>query len=74
MAMSSEDKQLSALKVLVTENERAKFGFTQGELDRAKSEFIASIEKAYNDRTKTNSENFCRRISSKFLRKRTEMN
>jgi hypothetical protein len=25
----------------------------QGELDRAKSEFMASIEKAYNDRTKT---------------------
>ncbi|MFT5253156.1 MAG: zinc protease [Flavobacteriales bacterium] len=29
VAMSQEDKQLSALKVLVTENERAKkFGFT----------------------------------------------
>jgi zinc protease len=36
VAMSQEDKQLSALKVLVTENERAKkFGYTR-ELDRAK--------------------------------------
>jgi hypothetical protein len=44
--MSQEDKQL-ALKVLVTENERAKkFGFTEGELNRAKSEFLASTEKA----------------------------
>jgi zinc protease len=36
----TEDKQLAALKVLVTENERAKkFGFTEGELNRAKSNF-----------------------------------
>lgn len=68
VAMSQEDKQLSALKVLVTENERAKkFGFTQGELDRAKSEFMASIEKAYNDRTKTNSENFVGEFQANFL-------
>jgi hypothetical protein len=40
------------------ENERAKKFGSQEELDRAKSEFMASIEKAYNDRTKTNSENF----------------
>jgi zinc protease len=46
VAMSQEDKQLAA-KVLVTENERAKkFGFTEGELNRAKSEFLASTEKA----------------------------
>jgi zinc protease len=39
VAMSQEDKQLAA-KVLVTENERAKkFGFTEGELNRAKSNF-----------------------------------
>jgi zinc protease len=45
--MSQEDKQLAALKVLVTENERAKkFGFTEGELNRAKSNFLASTEKA----------------------------
>ena len=38
LAMSQEDKQLAALKVLVTENERAKkFGFTEAELDCAKS-------------------------------------
>ncbi|WP_426064222.1 M16 family metallopeptidase [Flavobacterium sp. DSP2-3-1] len=70
LAMSQEDKQLSALKVLVTENERAKkFGFTQGELDRSKSEFLAAIEKAYNDRDKTNSVNFVGEYQSNFLEK-----
>ena len=70
LAMSQEDKQLSALKVLVTENERAKkFGFTQGELDRSKLEFLASIEKAYNDRDKTNSVNFVGEYQANFLEK-----
>ena len=70
VAMSQEDKQLSALKVLVTENERAKkFGFTQGELDRSKLDFLASIEKAYNDRDKTNSVNFVGEYQANFLEK-----
>jgi zinc protease len=70
VAMSQEDKQLSALKVLITENERAKkFGFTQGELDRSKLEFLASIEKAYNDRDKTNSVNFVGEFQANFLEK-----
>lgn len=70
VAMSQEDKQLSALKVLVTENERAKkFGFTQGELDRSKLDFLASIEKAYNDREKTNSVNFVGEYQANFLEK-----
>ncbi|MDG2432797.1 pitrilysin family protein [Flavobacterium sp.] len=70
VAMSQEDRQLSALKVLVTENERAKkFGFTQAELDRAKSEFLASIEKTYNDRNKTNSINFVGELQANFLEK-----
>lgn len=70
VAMSQEDKQLAALKVLVTENERArKFGFTQGELDRSKAEFLASIEKSYNDRNKTNSDRFVSEYQSHFLHK-----
>ena len=69
-AMSQEDKQLEALKVLVTENERAKkFGFTPGELDRAKSEFLAGFETVYNDREKRNSENFVSEYQSHFLEK-----
>jgi zinc protease len=67
-AMVSEDKQLDALKVLVEENERVrKFGFTQGELDRAKSEFLAMIESQYNDRDKSESENFVSEYQGHFL-------
>lgn len=67
-AMSEENKELDALKVLVTENERAKkYGFTQGELDRAKSDILARYEKAYNDRDKSNSANFVGEYQSHFL-------
>ena len=70
IAMTQENNQLSALNVLVSENERAKkFGFTQGELDRAKAQFIASIEKAYNDKDKINSENFAGEYQANFLEK-----
>ena len=67
-AMTQEDKQLEALKVLVTENERAKkYGFTQSELDRAKSDYLARYEQAYNDRDKSNSEMFVSEYQSYFL-------
>lgn len=69
-AMMAEDKQLSALKVLINENERAKkYGFTSGELDRAKASFLAQIEKSYNDKDKTNSERFVGEMQSNFLEK-----
>lgn len=69
-AMSQEDKQLEALKTLLTENERAKkFGFTQSELDRAKAENLAGMETAYNDRDKTDSENFVSELQGHFLTK-----
>lgn len=69
-AMSAEDKQLDALKVLVTENERVKkFGFTDGELKRAKSDFLAGMERTYNDRDKTNSSRFVGEYQAHFLEK-----
>ena len=69
-AMMAEDKQLSALKVLINENERAKkYGFTSGELDRAKASFLAQIEKSYKDKDKTNSEGFVGEMQSNFLEK-----
>ncbi|AWA31338.1 peptidase M16 [Flavobacterium magnum] len=68
MAMMQEDQQLSALNVLVTENARAKkFGFTQGELDRAKSEFLARYESAFNDRDKSESQNFIGEYQAYYL-------
>nr|WP_314494914.1 insulinase family protein [uncultured Chryseobacterium sp.] len=56
-AMVKEGNQLNALKVLLEETERAKrFGFTQGELDRAKAQVISNLEKSYNNRDKTESD------------------
>jgi len=67
-AVVQEDKQLSALKVLTVENERAKkYGFTEGEFERAKSEVLAQYEKQYNDRDKTDSDNFVAQYQSEFL-------
>ncbi|MFA7444855.1 MAG: insulinase family protein [Flavobacteriaceae bacterium] len=68
-AMTQEDKQLSALNVLAVENERVrKYGFTQSELDRAKTQYLASIERSYNDRDKTESSRFVSQFQSHFLR------
>lgn len=67
-AMTAEDKQLEALKVLAIENERARrFGFTQSELDRTKTETLAYYEKAYNDRDKNNSSAYLGRYQTHFL-------
>jgi zinc protease len=67
-AMIDEKKQLEALKVLVSENERVKkFGFTAGEFERAKSEILSSSENQFKDRDKTNSENFVWECQSNFL-------
>lgn len=67
-AMVQEDKQIAALKVLVNENERAKkFGFTQNELDRAKSEYLARYENAFNDKDKTESDKFVQEFQTNFL-------
>src|SRR5690606_31326019 len=67
-AKTQEDKQLSALNVLVRENERVrKYGFTQSELERTKTEILAYYEKFYNDRDKTNSSSFVSQFQSHFL-------
>ncbi len=68
VAMVQEDKQLSGLKVLVNENERAKkYGFTQAELDRAKASAKASYDAAHNERDKQNSDNYVGQYQSHFL-------
>lgn len=67
-AMINEDKQIEALKVLVTENERVrKFGFTAGELERAKSEVLSRVENQFKDKDKTESENFVWECQANFL-------
>ncbi len=69
-AMTKEDKQLDALKVLVEESERVKkYGFTEGEFERAKAEWMADLEKSYNDRDKTESRRYVSEYQQHFLKK-----
>ncbi|SEP77332.1 M16 family metallopeptidase [Flavobacterium urocaniciphilum] len=68
MAMTEDNKQLEALKVLVDENNRVKkFGFKQGELDRAKAEVLAWKDKQYKEKDKQNSEMYVNELQSHFL-------
>lgn len=69
-AMTQENKQLDALKVLVYENERAKkFGFTQGEFERAKLDMITRMESMLKEKDKRNSEQYVWQYQSHFLEK-----
>lgn len=64
-AMTEVGKQKKGLEVLLEELERAKkFGFSESELERAKNEQLSRMEKAFNDKDKTES----RRIVGKYVR------
>ena len=67
-AMTSETGQLNALKTLLEENERVrKFGFFQGEFERAKKDILANYEKAYKDKDKTESNRVIGEFVSHYL-------
>lgn len=58
----------TALTALSIEIERAKkFGFTEAEVERGKKQILAYMEKAYNDREKTESANYVQEYISHFL-------
>ncbi len=60
----------TALTALIQEDERArKFGFTAPELDRAKKNTMKAIERAYNERDKTESEPLADELIRNFLAK-----
>ncbi len=57
-----------ALNALVEEIERVKrFGFTASELDRAKKSMLANYERMYNNRDKTESDNYVEEYANNFL-------
>ena len=67
-AVCREDGIERALQTLVGEIERVRrFGFTESELKRQKEEARSNIEKAYNERNKTESRNFAREYVSNYL-------
>lgn len=61
-------KIMEGFKALLIENERVrKFGFTEGELKRAKSAMMKSMETAYNERDKRESIDRAEEYSRNFL-------
>ena len=68
VAISSETGQLEALKTLLIENERVRrYGFFEGEFNRAKQNILARLEKAYKDKDKTLSQNIVGEYIRHFL-------
>ncbi len=67
-AVTSETGQLEGLETLLKEAQRVKHhGFTESELDRAKRSMLASIEKAYNEREKSQSRGFASELIRNYL-------
>lgn len=67
-AISAEGRSLDVMKILVQEAERVrKHGFNQSEFDRAVKSRLAYIEKAYNERDKTESRRLCNELLNNFL-------
>ncbi len=64
----STDGVERSLKTLLEENARVqKFGFTQSELDRAKSSFLNGIERSLKEKDKTRSDRYVQEYLDNFL-------
>ena len=71
-AMVGEDNIMKGLAAIVRENERVKqFGFTKGELERAKKRMLNSMEKQMKEQDKTESGRFAAQYVSSFLNEST---
>lgn len=67
-AVLGKDGVEPAISAIIQENERArKFGFTAAELDRMKKVLMKNIERAYNERDKTESSAIVREYIQNFL-------
>lgn len=70
VAGTSAEGQLKALETLLAESERVKrFGFKNGELERAKKNVLARFEKEYKDRNNNESERIVSAYINNFLQK-----
>lgn len=67
-AITSPTGQLTALKVLLEENERVKrFGFQKGEFERAKKEVLAQLSKSFKNKNKTESNVYVSKYVNNYL-------
>lgn len=67
-AMPKENKINEAVSLLIEENQRVKqFGFTENELKRQKAQMLSQLEKALQEKDKTESKQFVQEYLSNFL-------
>ncbi|MDR2130740.1 MAG: insulinase family protein [Odoribacteraceae bacterium] len=67
-ATAKPNEEALALEAIYRENERVKrFGFTEGELQRLKTNTLVSIESSYKQRDKITSDSYVDNIKSHFL-------
>lgn len=67
-ATAKPNEEAQALETIYRENERVKrFGFTQGELDRAKTNMLVGLESANKQKDKTTSESYIEEMQNNFL-------
>ncbi len=65
---AKDNEEALAFETILTEAERIKrHGFTQGELDRAKTSMLMSFENYYKQRDKINHDSYCKEIKSLYL-------
>jgi zinc protease len=70
VAQTSAEGQLEGLRALLMENERVeRYGFQEGELERAKKNILARLEKSYNDRDKVESGRVVGQYVNNYLKK-----
>ena len=67
-ATVKEDKESEAFEAALTELERARrYGFTEGELERAKATMLANFENLYKQRDKISNDQWASQVSENFL-------
>jgi len=68
LAIPKEGKELDGLNALLLEAEKIKrFGFTNSELERAKTDYLKNIEKSYNERDNQKSNDLVEEYVRNFL-------
>jgi zinc protease len=68
LAVPKEGNEMAGLKALLLEGEKIKrFGFTNSELERAKTDLLKGIEKAYNERNNQKNNDLTREYVRHFL-------
>lgn len=67
-AIAKPNQEDIALEAILAENEKIKrFGFTESELERVKTNMLVGLESAYKEKDKTNNESYIREMQSHFL-------